>query len=189
MPVDKFWIKIAIVESRTPFLISNNVCRNLGAVIDTAKQSIRFQKLNCELPLKLSGRKLFLLDFCELTAQRPPQTVEVSEKPVVPEDRVFSCQTCEIPQENQMTVAATESKQFQPVQPSMSACHVHSSLVEDQETSPAQLQRSIVAQHVEQQFGRSFSGDPEHSVTECSDRSPDDHELRRARNASDQIRR
>ena len=66
VPIDKFWIKIAIVESRTPFLISNNVCRNLGAVIDTNTQSIRFQRLDCELPLQLSGRKLFLLDFCDL---------------------------------------------------------------------------------------------------------------------------
>ena len=40
VPVDRFWIKIAIVETKTPFLISNNVCRSLGAVIDTTNQSI-----------------------------------------------------------------------------------------------------------------------------------------------------
>ena len=85
VPVHKFWIKIVIVESRTPFLISKNVCRNLGAIIDTTTQSIRFQKLNCELPLKLSGRKLFLLDFCDLAAQRPPQPAVMSEKPAVSE--------------------------------------------------------------------------------------------------------
>ena len=64
VPVDRFWIKIAIVETQTPFLISNNVCRSLGAVIDTNQQSIFFKVLNCELPLELSSRKLFMLDFC-----------------------------------------------------------------------------------------------------------------------------
>ena len=55
VPIDKFWIKIAIVKSKTPFLISNNVCRCLGAVIDTNKQSVWFRQLDCELPLQLSG--------------------------------------------------------------------------------------------------------------------------------------
>ena len=73
VPVDKYWIKIAVVESRTPFLISNNVCRSLGAIIDTTRQSIFFRSLNCEMPLQLSGKKLFLLDFCALTALKPPK--------------------------------------------------------------------------------------------------------------------
>ena len=80
IPVDKFWIKIAIVETRTPFLISNNVCRSLGAIIDTSRQCIFFQKLNCELPLELSGKKLFLLDFCALSNLRPPRTETASDK-------------------------------------------------------------------------------------------------------------
>ena len=42
VPVDRFLISIDIVESKTPFLISNSVCRNLGAVIDTTKQTIFF---------------------------------------------------------------------------------------------------------------------------------------------------
>ena len=70
--IDRFWIKIAVVESRTPFLISNNVCRSLGAVIDTNRQSILFKTLNCEMPPQSSAKKLFLLDFCALTAMRPP---------------------------------------------------------------------------------------------------------------------
>ena len=83
VPVDRFWIKIAVVESRTPFLISNNVCRSLGAVIDTTNQTIFFRELNCTLPLTLSGKKLFLLEFSELVAQRPPQP-SVAIKPEGP---------------------------------------------------------------------------------------------------------
>jgi len=92
VPIDKYWIKIAIVDSKTPFLISNNVCRSLGAVIDTCTQSIRFQHLDCEIPLQLSGKKLFLLDFCELAALRPPKTHPMSENAAVPPERVFVCQ-------------------------------------------------------------------------------------------------
>ena len=80
VPVDQYWIKIAIVESQTPFLISNNVCQSLGAVIDTTRQSIFFKNLNCEMPLQLSGKKPFLLDFCALTALKPP-TADASEEP------------------------------------------------------------------------------------------------------------
>ena len=79
VPVDRFWIKIAIVESRTPFLISNSVCRSLGAVIDTTRRSILFKVLGCELPLELSSKKLFLLDFCALTACCPPRPLTVNQ--------------------------------------------------------------------------------------------------------------
>jgi len=91
VPIDKFWIKIAIVESKTPFLISNNVCRCLGAVIDTNNQSIWFRQLDCELPLQLSGKKLFLLDLCELAAKKPPRTPSVLERSASKAERVFSC--------------------------------------------------------------------------------------------------
>eukprot|EP00435_Cladocopium_sp_Y103_P017306 s4178_g4.t1 len=107
VPIDRFWIKIAIVDSRTPFLISNNVCRSLGAIIDTNAQSIRFQNLDCEIPLQLSGKKLFLLDFCELAALRPPKTSEVSENSEVSADRVFLCQE---QTQNHMSELKTETQ-------------------------------------------------------------------------------
>ena len=72
VPIDQYWIKIAIVSSRTPFLISNNVCRSLGAVIDCENHDITFRRLQCSMPLTLSGKKLFLLDFGQLTRLRPP---------------------------------------------------------------------------------------------------------------------
>ena len=89
VPVDRFWIKIAIVPSKTPFLISNNVCRSLGAIIDTEQRTVFFRQLNCTLPLTLSGKKLFLLDFSDLTACRPPD-----QKALDPEKAPESVLTC-----------------------------------------------------------------------------------------------
>lgn len=68
VPIAPFWIQIAIVESQTPFLISNSVCRSLGAVIDTERHEIHFKKLQRTIPLSLSSKKLFLLDFCQLVS-------------------------------------------------------------------------------------------------------------------------
>ena len=88
IPVDKFWIRIAIVPSKTPFLISNNVCRSLGAIIDTEMQTIFFRKLGCTIPMKLSCKKLFLIDFCELLAQKPPSTTQPNK---IPAENVLTC--------------------------------------------------------------------------------------------------
>ena len=66
VPIGPVWIKIAIVETRTPFLISNNVLRQLGAVIDTEAQSIHFKRLQCTVPLSLTDRKLFTLDIGDM---------------------------------------------------------------------------------------------------------------------------
>ena len=66
VPLAKWDVKICIVKSRTPFLISNNVFRTLGAQIDTATDHIHFSNLNIQMSLRLSEKKLYLLDFCEL---------------------------------------------------------------------------------------------------------------------------
>ena len=95
IPVDRYWLKIAIVPSRTPFLISNNVCRSLGAVIDTADRTIFFKTLGCMLPLTLSSKRLFLLDLSELILLRPPKTA--AEKPKVSAENVFACQELSTP--------------------------------------------------------------------------------------------
>lgn len=76
VPIHKYWVKIAIVDTKTPFLISNSVCRTLGAVIDTAAQTIHFQQLGCTLPLTLSSKKLFLLDFCDLINHSSSKTTQ-----------------------------------------------------------------------------------------------------------------
>ena len=86
VPVGKVWLKIALVSSKTPFLISNSVFRSLGAVIDTANQEVYFRRLDCSVPLKLSDRKLFLLNLCDLIrrAEEKEKTVPAeAEKPNV----------------------------------------------------------------------------------------------------------
>ena len=93
VPVDRFWIKIAVVDTKTPFLISNNVCRSLGAVIDTTNQTICFRELDCTMPLTLSGKKLFLLDFSELVSLRPPRPAESDKTPMLKAENVCSCQS------------------------------------------------------------------------------------------------
>ena len=91
VPVDKYWIKIAVVETKTPFLISNNVCRSLGAVIDTSKQTVFFRNLGVTMPLMLSGKKLFLLDLSELIAQKPPISVERTSEFSQKDETVLIC--------------------------------------------------------------------------------------------------
>ena len=66
VPIGPVWIKVAIVETRTPFLISNNVLRQLGAVIDTEDHSIYFKRLQCTVPLSLTDRKLFTMNIGDM---------------------------------------------------------------------------------------------------------------------------
>ena len=83
VPISKIWMKIAVVPSQTPFLISNSVFRNLDALVDTGKQQIEFRKLGCTVPVTLSERKLFLLDISDLIkkAEDPSALSQVGSKP------------------------------------------------------------------------------------------------------------
>ena len=78
VPIGRYWLRIAIVESHTPFLISNAVFRSLGAVIDTQEQTVRFRAVPCTVPLHLSSRWLFTLNVSELIRQAE---VQASKKP------------------------------------------------------------------------------------------------------------
>ena len=184
VPIDKFWIKIAIVESRTPFLISNNVCRNLGAIIDTNNQSIRFQRLNCELPLQLSGRKLFLLDFCDLAAQRPPQTPTMPEKSASAEDRIFSCLEDQEPQKlSSQPEPAIESHELLNLEESKpihehETCPTISSLASVPQSCPVRVQSASKESHGESLPSRPIPDDPDDSDQTYPRRSSDVHELR-----------
>ena len=66
IPLSRWLVKICVVDSQTPFLISNNVFRTLGASIDTAQDTVSFAKLGFSMKLSLSEKKLYLLDFCKL---------------------------------------------------------------------------------------------------------------------------
>ena len=87
IPLAHWFVKLCVVPSQTPFLISNNVFRNLGAVVDTEQALIRFPKLALTMPLTLTDRQLFLLDFCSLVAQanrgHSNQTIPSPEKHAV----------------------------------------------------------------------------------------------------------
>lgn len=61
MPLSNLFVKVCIVDSKTPCLISNNVFRTLGAQINTATDHVSFSKLNIRMPLSLPEK-----DFCEL---------------------------------------------------------------------------------------------------------------------------
>ena len=66
VPLGPYYVKICIVPSKTPFLLSNNMFRKLEASIHTASDEIFFGRLNLRLPLQLTEKKLYLLDFAEL---------------------------------------------------------------------------------------------------------------------------
>eukprot|EP00435_Cladocopium_sp_Y103_P034896 s1941_g9.t1 len=67
IPLGKWFVKLCIVPSDTPFLLSNNMFRTLGAQIDTASDRIFLAGLNVSMDLVLSEKKLYLLDFGQLT--------------------------------------------------------------------------------------------------------------------------
>ena len=182
VPVDKFWIKIAIVDSRTPFLISNNVCRSLGAVIDTLAQTIHFKQLGCTLPLSLSGKKLFLLDVCDLIAQKPPRPVEPRESDASVCDRVLVCQSLDhsndqnssclkdVQSENPAQTSVQVENQHAESRPDVSdvppCLHVQPVLAKDihlhPDPSPSLTSVRVSRSHVHETAGRSIrSGEAE----------------------------
>ena len=105
VPIDKYWLKIAIVESQTPFLLSNNVCRCFGAVIDTEKEEIFFRKLQCTMPLTLSGKKLCTLNVADLVTLCPPR---VTGKVTEPASEHAFAQSCKIEPEKITNPAMSE---------------------------------------------------------------------------------
>ena len=76
VPLRKWYVRICVVPSQTPFLISNNAFRTLGAKIDTATDSVEFARLGIDMDLELSEKKLYLLDFCSLVRQCSHETCE-----------------------------------------------------------------------------------------------------------------
>lgn len=87
IPIGKFWLRIAIVESTTPFLISNAVFRSLGAIVDTQEQTVQFRAVPCTVPLHLSSRRLFMLNVSELIQRAEEETAKTSVAEVEPSDQ------------------------------------------------------------------------------------------------------
>lgn len=60
IPLSRWLVKICVVDSQTPFLISNNVFRTLGAsILDTAQDTVSFAELGFSMKLSLSEKKLY----------------------------------------------------------------------------------------------------------------------------------
>ena len=74
VPIGKLMLKIAIVEGRTPFLLSNTLMRALGANIDCKENALHSPLLNQAIPLELTSRGLFLIDVCHLIQQSCTQS-------------------------------------------------------------------------------------------------------------------
>ena len=103
-PVQQYWIKVVVVPSNTPFLIANSVFRSLGAVIDTEDNTVFFKKLHRRIPITLTDRKLYRLDFAELLTGPEPS----SEQNQGPE---WVCQTTTESKEFDKQVTINESNQ------------------------------------------------------------------------------
>ena len=79
VPVGGLHLKIAIVPGSTPFLVSNTLIRALGAVVDTQRNRLTLPKYQCEIPLELAEKGLYLIDTNDLfdvtTAQNHPNAI------------------------------------------------------------------------------------------------------------------
>ena len=74
VPIGPLKVKIAIVPGNTPFLISNAFLRGIQAVVDTHHKHLKSPLLEKNIPLELSPRGLFLMDFNAVirAARAPP---------------------------------------------------------------------------------------------------------------------
>ena len=66
LPLQGTWIRIAIVEGRTPFLLSSSFLKRVQAVIDTEKGTLWSKRLNRNLHMTQTNKNLFLLDINQL---------------------------------------------------------------------------------------------------------------------------
>ena len=79
LPLAGPWIRIAIVEGKTPFLLSSSFLKHIKAVIDTEKGTLWSKKLNRSLEMTQSAKNLLLLDInqlCEGDQAQEEQTPE-----------------------------------------------------------------------------------------------------------------
>ena len=74
LPLCKTWIRIAIVQGNTPFLLSSSFLKHIKAVIDTEQGTLWSKLLNCSLPIEQSNKNLFLLDVNNLWSTQESKT-------------------------------------------------------------------------------------------------------------------
>ena len=80
------WLKIAIVNGVTPFLVSNTLLRAIGAMINTCHHKLIIPKFQAQIPLELTNKELYLINMNQLFALTPvPRSTEIATETYVQE--------------------------------------------------------------------------------------------------------
>ena len=73
-PLLNSWFQVAVVQGKTPFLLSSSFLKNtLKAVIDTDAETVWSKSLQQELKVTLTEKNLFLMDINQLWEARMPK--------------------------------------------------------------------------------------------------------------------
>ena len=169
IPLNQWNVKICVVDTKTPFLLSNNVFRTLGAQIDTAQDTVFFSKIHVTLPLMLTEKKLYLVDFCELIrqAQCPMSQVSKSDQSHV---RPVMSTVADVPEPHDDAVSENQNASSQ------SLCDRSSDLGHPQCTTEIVPVQPDSSSHGVDVPGRSFPG----RDSSCKDRGISEEVLRRS---------
>ena len=79
LPIGSFKLKIAVVPGGTPFLLSNTLMRALQVRIDCHRKCLSSPLSDCEIPLELTQRGLFLVNLNQLILAFKGQTIAGKE--------------------------------------------------------------------------------------------------------------
>ena len=155
-----------VVASKTPFLISNNVFRTLGAQINTAEDSVNFSNLDVSLPLSLSEKKLYLLDFCELIRlgnqkhARPTMEKGLAEHNIMNSTADLSEEEVTMSSQDQFQRFDQSSSDTQPVVPSSDSIETpHQDVQPISRRSPSSCDSSETSRGVPKYVVRAALGD------------------------------
>ena len=166
VPLAKWHVKICVVASKTPFLISNNVFRTLGAQINTAEDSVNFSNLDVSLPLSLSEKKLYLLDFCELIRlgnqkhARPTMEKGLAEHNIMNSTADLSEEEVTMSSQDQFQRFDQSSSDTQPVVPSSDSIETpHQDVQPISRRSPSSCDSSETSRGVPKYVVRAALGD------------------------------
>ena len=117
IPLGRWFVKLCIVPSDTPFLLSNNMFRTLGAQINTATDQIFLPGVNISMDLVLTEKKLYLLDFGRLVNMSFKQDVS-HQKTLQPQ--VSNIMLVANAHEDAVEKTMSQTVNVQPIMP----CHV-----------------------------------------------------------------
>ena len=90
----KGWIRVEVVPGRTPFLVSNTVLKEIGALIDPRNQQMRFLENDMVIPLGTCRKNLLCVDVVALlnvegSRDGREEIYHTKETPQTPSQRGF----------------------------------------------------------------------------------------------------